>query len=53
MFERILFPNDFAVFANAVTACLPSLRTVGVKEVTLVYTSSEPVVWRKMCLFHR
>lgn len=37
MFERILFPTDFSVYANAVTACLPSLQTAGVKEVVLLH----------------
>lgn len=37
MFERILFPTDFSVYANAVTACLPSLQTTGVKEVVLLH----------------
>jgi len=37
MFERILFPTDFSVYANAVTACLPSLQSVGVKEVILLH----------------
>ncbi len=37
MFERILFPTDFSVYANAVTACLPSLQTAGVKEVILLH----------------
>lgn len=37
MFERILFPTDFSVYANAVTACLPALRAAGVKEVILLH----------------
>ena len=37
MFERVLFPTDFSVYANAVTACLPSLQTAGVKEVILLH----------------
>lgn len=37
MFERILFPTDFSVYANAVTACLPYLQTAGVKEVILLH----------------
>ncbi len=37
MFERILFPTDFSVYANAVTACLPSLQSAGVKEVVLLH----------------
>lgn len=37
MFERILFPTDFSVYANAVTACLPSLQTAGVKEIILLH----------------
>ena len=37
MFERILFPTDFSVYANAVTACLPSLQSAGVKEVILLH----------------
>lgn len=37
MFERILFPTDFSVYANAVTACLPSLQTAGVEEVILLH----------------
>jgi len=46
MFERILFPTDFSVYANAVTACLPSLQTAGVKEVILLHvirTSDVPL----------
>lgn len=37
MFERILFPTDFSVYANAVIACLPSMQTAGVKEVILLH----------------
>ena len=37
MFDRILFPTDFSVYANAVTACLPSLQSAGVKEVILLH----------------
>lgn len=37
MFERILFPTDFSVYANAVTACLPSFLSAGVKEVILLH----------------
>ncbi len=37
MFERILFPTDFSVYANGVTACIPSLITAGVKEVVLLH----------------
>lgn len=37
MFERILFPTDFSVYANAVTACLPSLQANGVREVVLLH----------------
>ena len=37
MLERILFPTDFSVYANAVTACLPSLQSAGVKEVILLH----------------
>jgi nucleotide-binding universal stress UspA family protein len=37
MFERILFPTDFSVYANTVTACLPSLQSAGVKEVILLH----------------
>lgn len=37
MFKRILFPTDFSVYANAVTACLPSLQSAGVNEVILLH----------------
>lgn len=37
IFESILFPTDFSVYANAVTACLPSLQSAGVKEVILLH----------------
>lgn len=60
MFERILFPTDFSVFANAVFACLPELRSAGVREVVLVHVIAtadvplpetldrESMVWVKM-----
>lgn len=37
MFGRILFPTDFSVFANTVFACLPELRSAGVREVVLLH----------------
>lgn len=37
MFERILFPTDFSVFANTVFTCLPELRSAGVREVVLLH----------------
>ncbi len=37
MFEKILFPTDFSVYANAVATCVPSMQTAGVKEVVLLH----------------
>lgn len=37
MFERILFPTDFSVYANAVATCLPSIGAAGVREVVLLH----------------
>ena len=37
MFERALFPTDFSDYANSVLACLPGLRTAGLREVVLLH----------------
>lgn len=36
MFERVLFPTDFSAYANAVFACLPELKSAGVRHVHLL-----------------
>jgi len=36
MFARVLFPTDFSLYANAVFACLPDLKSAGLREVVLV-----------------
>jgi nucleotide-binding universal stress UspA family protein len=36
MFARVLFPTDFSAYADAVLACLPDLKSVGVHEVVLL-----------------
>lgn len=36
MFARALFPTDFSAYADAVLACLPGLRGIGLQEVVLL-----------------
>lgn len=36
MFNHVLFPTDFSPYADAVFACLPELKHVGMGEVTLL-----------------
>jgi len=36
MFGRVLFPTDFSAYSDAVLACLPDLRTAGLREVVLL-----------------
>ncbi len=36
MFVRALFPTDFSSYANAVLACLPELKTAGLREVVVL-----------------
>jgi nucleotide-binding universal stress UspA family protein len=36
MFARALFPTDFSAYANAVFACLPELKTAGLREVVVL-----------------
>lgn len=36
MFARILFPTDFSAYSDAVLACLPDLKTAGLREVALL-----------------
>lgn len=36
MFERVLFPTDFSAYANAVFACLPDLKSAGMRHVHLL-----------------
>ena len=36
MFARILFPTDFSAYSDAVLACLPDLKTAGMREVVLL-----------------
>jgi len=36
MFNRVLFPTDFSVYATAVLACLPELKPAGMREVILL-----------------
>ena len=33
MFSRILFPTDFSAYADSVLACLPDLKSAGLREV--------------------
>lgn len=37
MFDRALFPTDFSDYANSVLACLPDLKTAGLREVVLLH----------------
>lgn len=36
MLARILFPTDFSAYADSVLACLPDLKTAGLREVVLL-----------------
>lgn len=36
MFGRVLFPSDFSAYSDAVLACLPDLRTAGLRQVILL-----------------
>ena len=36
MFARILFPTDLSAYADSVLACLPNLRSAGLREVVLL-----------------
>lgn len=36
MFTHILFPTDFSAYSDAVLACLPDLKTAGLREVVLL-----------------
>lgn len=36
MFARILFPTDFSAYGDSVWACLPDLKTAGLREVVLL-----------------
>ncbi len=36
MFARALFPTDFSAYANAVLACLPELKTAGLREIVVL-----------------
>jgi nucleotide-binding universal stress UspA family protein len=36
MFSRILFPTDFSAYADSVLACLPDLKSAGLREVVLL-----------------
>jgi hypothetical protein len=36
MFARILFPTDFSAYADSVLACLPDLKSTGLREVILL-----------------
>lgn len=36
MFSHILFPTDFSAYADSVLACLPELKSVGLREVVLL-----------------
>lgn len=36
MFGRVLFPTDFSAYSDAVLACLPDLKTAGLREVVLL-----------------
>ena len=36
MFAHILFPTDFSAYSDAVLACLPDLKTAGLREVALL-----------------
>lgn len=36
MFSRILFPTDFSAYADSVLACLPDLKSAGMREVVLL-----------------
>ena len=36
MFARILFPTDFSAYTDTVFACLPDLKTAGLREVVLL-----------------
>jgi nucleotide-binding universal stress UspA family protein len=36
MFARALFPTDFSAYADAVLACLPDLKGIGLQEVVLL-----------------
>jgi nucleotide-binding universal stress UspA family protein len=35
MFAHVLFPTDFFAYSDAVLACLPDLKTAGLREVVL------------------
>ena len=37
MFGRVLFPTDFSAYANAVLACLPEFKNMGLREVVLLH----------------
>lgn len=36
MFAHVLFPTDFSAYSDAVLACLPDLKTAGLREVVLL-----------------
>ena len=36
MFARVLFPTDFSAYADSVLACLPDLKSAGLREVILL-----------------
>ena len=36
MFARILFPTDFSAYADSVLACLPELKSSGLREIILL-----------------
>lgn len=36
MFSRVLFPTDFSSYSDAVMACLPDLKTAGLRQVVLL-----------------
>lgn len=44
MFTRVLFPNDFSAHADAVLACLPDLKSAGLREVVLLSVICASVV---------
>ena len=44
MFAKALFPTDFSVYANTVFACLPGLRSAGLRVVVLASVISESQV---------
>jgi len=36
MFARVLFPTDLSAYADSVLACLPELKSAGLREVVLL-----------------